>query len=165
MSVGRYMRRESVGAHREQARFCSPSQKWTLLGLGVFLTFVFGSQASRSSVAPDVATKAIVLATAAICGGVMVWTGLRPVLIADRTGVVVRNLFSTESLSWADIARFRIGRYKLLGAVCVIDLKNGSSTDAFSIQVPNIARGKPVTRESRMVDELNARLVRFAPSP
>jgi RHS repeat-associated protein len=47
---------------------------------------------------------------------------------------------------------------KLFEAACLIDLGDGSSSYAFAIQVPKVARGRPETRESRMVAQLNARL-------
>lgn len=135
---------------------------WTLLVLGVFLAALWSSQAFRSTVAPDADRKVAFLALAVTSFGWTTWAALRPALIADERGLVIRNWFSTERLAWNEIAKFRLGRYKLLGAVCVIDLKNGSSAHASAIQVPNIARGRATTRESRMVAELNARLATCA---
>jgi hypothetical protein len=139
-------------------RFRSRSQTWTFLVMGAFFGLLWGSQAFRSSVSPDAGAKAAFLTLAVATASTMIWCGLRPALIADESGVVVRNLISTERLAWSDIARFRIGRFKLLRAVCVIDLKDASSTHAFAIQVHNVVRGREVTRESRMMDDLNARL-------
>ncbi len=131
---------------------------WALLIFGTFLALVWGSQAFRPSVAPDATRKVlfVLLAVASFSG--MFWGALRPILIADAYGVLVRNLFSVRRLSWSEIAGFRIGRHKLFEAACLIDLKDGSSIYAFAIQVPKIARGRPESRESRMVAQLNARL-------
>jgi hypothetical protein len=135
---------------------------WTLLAFGFFLAFISGSQAFRSNVAPDTTRKVVYILLALASFGWMAWAALRPVLIADASGVMVRNLYGNQHLSWGEIAGFRIGRYKLLGAVCLIDLRDGSSRHAFAIQVPNIARGHSETRESRMVADLNTRLARLA---
>jgi Bacterial PH domain len=144
----------------ETARFRSPVQMWVLLGAGAFLAFVWGSQAFRSSVAPDTGRKLAFLLLAAGTFGFTWWVALRPVVVMGASGIVIRNLFSTRRLGWQEIARFRIGRWKLLSAVCVIELKDGTSTHAYAIQVPNVSRGRPVTRESRIIDALNARLAK-----
>jgi hypothetical protein len=135
---------------------------WGMLAFGVFLTLIWGSQAFRSTVAPDASRKVAFVLLAVASFGWMAWCALRPVLIADASGVLVRNLWSTRRMAWDEIQAFRIGRYKLYGTVCVIDLKDGSSTYAFAIQVPNIARRRRETRESRIVAYLNARLARLA---
>jgi hypothetical protein len=76
-------------------------------------------------------------------------------LWASRTGVRIRNPFSTSVVAWAEIRTFRIGRRGLLGAVCRVDLVDGSSKSAFAIQVPNLSLGRPDTKEGAMVARLN----------
>jgi hypothetical protein len=142
----------------DKQKFSSPSQKWPALAFGAFVAFIWAAQAFRPSVAPDTGSKVAFIGLAVMSFATMGWIAFRPVLITESTGIVVRNIFSTTHLSWGEIAGFRIGRYKLMGAVCLIEMRDGSSTYAFAIQVPNIARGRPETRESRMVDELNAQL-------
>jgi len=144
----------------DQTRFRSGS-RWTLPLLGVFLAFVWGSQAFRASVAPDTGSKIAFVLLAVASFAWLAWAGLRIVVIADKSGVAIRNRFSTRKLSWHDIAGFRLGRYKLLNDVCVVDLKDGSSTPALAIAVPKINQGQEVTSQSRMVDELNALLARY----
>ncbi len=133
---------------------------WVLLVVGAFLAAVWASQASRLSVAPDTGRKLAFLLLAAGSLGFTSWAALRPVVIVDAAGIVIRNLVSTERFEWREIACFRIGRHKLLSAVCLVELKDGTSTYAYAIQVPNIFQSRPVTRESRMVADLNARLTK-----
>jgi hypothetical protein len=125
------------------------------------MAFLWGSQAFRASVAPDAARQATFVLLAIASFAWLGWMGLRPVVIADESGVRIRNFFSSERLSWSEIAGFRLGRYKFLNDVCLIDLKDGTSTHASAIAVPKINQGREVTSESRMVDELNARLARY----
>lgn len=79
-------------------------------------------------------------------------------VFASADGVRVRNLYSGRKIPWREIKGFRIGRYRLLGAVCIIDLTDGSTQHAWGIQVPNRLVGKRDSREMRMIDELNAEL-------
>lgn len=141
-----------------QTRYRSRTQAWSLVAAGVFFALLYAAQASRASVAPDTGTKAVFVALGVILCGICIWVGTRPVLIADAAGVTVRNLLSTHRYAWSQIRAFRIGRHKRLGAVAIIDLLDGSSVPAFAIQVPNIALGGPIARESRMIVALNARL-------
>jgi hypothetical protein len=129
----------------------------------MFLTFIWGSQAFRPSVAPDAAMKVIFVLLAVASLGGMVWGALKSVLIADSAGVLVRDPFSLRRLSWNERGSW-IGRYKLFEATCLIDLKVGSSTYAFAIQVPRLSRTRSGTQESRMVADLNVRLPQPAPA-
>jgi hypothetical protein len=154
VGVTRHKGGQLIGARR----FSSPSQKWMIFGFGVLLALISSSRALRSGVAMSSGHRIGSIAFAAVAVVCMSWVAFRPVLIADASGVRVHNLISTRHLSWSEISGFRIGPHKLLSAVCLIDLKNGSSIYAFAVQVPNIARGRAETRESRMVAELNALL-------
>jgi hypothetical protein len=149
----------------EQTRYRSRGQTWSLVGFGVFFALLYGSQASRSAVAPDPATKASLIVLGLLLGAVCVWVGARPVLICDADGVTVRNLFRTHRYGWSQIRAFRIGRYKRLRAVAIIDLSDGSSMHAFAIQVPNVPLRGAIARESRMIVALNARLATTGADP
>ena len=85
------------------------------------------------------------------------------VLIVDDRGVTVRNPFRTVSVAWNEIAGFELGRFKILGCVCLVRRLDGTLFPAFAIQ--GIA-GQPRRRTSgaarRMVDELNHQLAEAA---
>jgi len=80
-------------------------------------------------------------------------------MVVDGRGVRVRNPFRTVLLAWDQISGFEVGRYKILGCVCVINLRDGRVMPAFGVQ--GIA-GQPRRRSSVaarvMVEELNERL-------
>jgi len=78
--------------------------------VGAFLAALWGSQAFRSGVAPDTGRKLAFLLVAAGSLGFTSWAALRPVVIVNASGIVIRNLASTERLEWPEIAGFRIGR-------------------------------------------------------
>ena len=80
---------------------------WVLLLAGAFLAVLWGSQAFRSSVAPDTGRKLAFLVLAAGTVGLTWWAALRPVVIVDSSGIVIRNLVSTERLEWREIAGFK----------------------------------------------------------
>jgi hypothetical protein len=92
-----------------------------------------------------------VAAYLAIAATVVAGPGLSAIYVTEE-GVRVRNPLSSTTIPWAQIRGFRIGRHKLLGEVCLIDLADGSSQYAFAIQIPNATRGR---HEIHMVDELN----------
>jgi hypothetical protein len=72
---------------------------WTLLGFGVFLTLLWGSQTFRPTTVPDGTRKfAFVLLVFLSLDG-MVWGALRSVVMADAAGVVARNPFSQKRRS------------------------------------------------------------------
>ena len=76
----------------------------------------------------------------------------------NEGGVEIRNLLATRVVLWSEIVGFRIGRYKMLGAVCVVDLKDGSSEHAWAIQMPHRALRSKETKEQRIIAQLNERL-------
>jgi hypothetical protein len=85
--------------------------------------------------------------------------GALAVLIITNRGVTVRNPFRTVSMAWDEIAAFELGRYKVLGCVCLIRHRDRTVVPAFAIQG---ITGQPRRRTSVMakeaVDELNSRL-------
>ena len=74
--------------------------------------------------------------------------------VSDR-GVRVRNLIGGFSLPWDEIEAFAIGRHKLLSAVLLIRLRDGSTRHVFAIQVANWSIRNPQAPERRLVAELN----------
>jgi PH (Pleckstrin Homology) domain-containing protein len=143
----------------------SRSQTWTATGLGVLFALIFGSQAARPEVAPDTASKAFFIGLGLLMAATMAWIGARPVVIARPDEVTVTNLVTSRHFPWSQIEAFRIGRHKLLGAVAILDLVDGTEAHAFAIQVPNLYRGRAETRESRMIAELNALLAASHEAP
>ncbi|MDA8068705.1 MAG: PH domain-containing protein [Actinomycetota bacterium] len=85
------------------------------------------------------------------------------VLLVDDHGVTARNPFRTVTVAWSEIATFDLGRYKVLGCVCLIQLRAGTVVPAFAIQG---ITGQPRRRTSALarqaVDELNQRLARVS---
>jgi hypothetical protein len=128
------------------------------VGIGALVALLYEPLASRGNGTPDTAAKATLTALGLILGGICVWVGTRPVLVADTSGVTVRNLVRTHRYAWSQIRAFRIGRYKRLRAVAIVDLLDGSSVHAFAIQVPAAPLRGAIARESRMIVALNARL-------
>ena len=82
------------------------------------------------------------------------------VIVTDR-GVTIRNPFRTVAIAWGEIAAFELGRYKVLGCVCLIRCRDGTVVPAFAIQG---ITGQPRRRTSvvakNTVDELNQWLSR-----
>jgi hypothetical protein len=102
-----------------------------------------------------------------VIGGIVVivlellWFGraAATALIVDNQGVTVRTLLRTVDIPWAGIARFEVGRYKILGCVLIIHRTDGSVLPVFAVQG---ITGQPRRRTSIMArataDELNERL-------
>lgn len=82
---------------------------------------------------------------------------LAAVIVTDL-GVTVRNPFRTFAIAWGEIVAFELGRYKILGRVCLIRCRDGKVLPAFAIQG---ITGQPQRRTSviakNMVDDLNQR--------
>ena len=96
----------------------------------------------------------LLLVAATITAMLAIWTAMW----LSPTGVRVRNPFSTFALRWDEIARFRIGRWKLLSACLIIDTHDGRSYHVFAIEVPNINLLKKDAREREIARQLNDRL-------
>lgn len=81
------------------------------------------------------------------------------VLIVTEHGVTVRNPFRTVSMPWDEVAAFELGRYKLLGCVCLVRRIDHTAVPAVAIQG---ITGRPRRRTSvlaqQTVNELNEQL-------
>jgi hypothetical protein len=134
----------------------SKNQLWGAVAFGVLLVVfgVFGAL-QAGYLAAGISEASVAIA----CAAVLVGLTVRATVIADETGVTIRNpLGRTQRIRWSDIAAFKIGRYKLLRAVCLIELADGSVRHAWAIQLPNYARRPGATRESEMINGLNREL-------
>jgi hypothetical protein len=85
-------------------------------------------------------------------GGAMVAAFARAAVVVRDDGIVIGNTVGTTEIPWSNIVGFRIGRCRLLSAVCIIDLADGSTRHAFAIQ---LARALSQTREMEMIAFLN----------
>jgi hypothetical protein len=123
-------------------------------GSGAFVIVVglLGASAEPST------TVAIVVAVGAVVlGGWTVATYLRTRVIVTDSGVRIVNLVRSVEIPWSRIAGFRIGRHRLLSAVCIVDLTDGTSRHAFAIQRSQIRRPPGQSKEDRMIALLNER--------
>ena len=73
-------------------------------------------------------------------------------------GLHVINLLTVFDLTWDEIDRFEIGRWKLLPAVCLIRLRNGETSHIFGIEENFYFPGES---GRKLVDELNAELSEY----
>ncbi len=84
------------------------------------------------------------------------------VLIVTDGGVMVRNPFRTVTVAWGEIAVFELGRYKVLGCVCLIRRRDGTVLPAFAIQgITGQPRRRTSVRAKNTVAELNQWLSRL----
>jgi hypothetical protein len=82
-------------------------------------------------------------------------------LIVTDHGVTVRNPFRTTSVGWDEIAAFELGRYKLLGCVCLVRRVDGTVVPTFAIQgITGQPRRRTSAFAAHTVDALNDRLRR-----
>lgn len=125
------------------------SQLVTGVGFGAFVALLGLTQVDRPTAKGG---GIVVTALMLVVGTCMAAVFARVALVASDEGVRIRNPLSTAVIAWGDVARFRIGRHGLLSAVCMVDLADGSSRDAFGIPVPRSTRG---SKEQRMIDLLN----------
>lgn len=128
---------------------------WTGIAFGAFIAFVGVGQLGRAASNGGGAGAAVGLIAIGAASAALF---ARVALVTDTEGVRIRNLVHTLTIPWDRIERFRIGRYKMLSAVCIIDLADGESVHAFAIQVPRIRR-RAESKEQQQVDRLNKLLV------
>jgi hypothetical protein len=84
------------------------------------------------------------------------------VLLVDDHGVMVRNPFRTITVASGEIVSFELGRYKVLGCVCLIRRRDGTAVPAFAIQgITGQPRRRTSVLAKRTVDDLNQWLSRF----
>lgn len=87
--------------------------------------------------------------------------GVFAILMTDHKGVHVRNPFRTYLIGWADITAFELGRYKILGCVCLIHCTDGTVVPAFAVEgITGQPRRRTSIQAQTWVDELNLRLQR-----
>jgi hypothetical protein len=113
-----------------------------------------------ASQATYVAGRAIEASLALLVGGALILTFLRVAVVVSAEGVRIRNPLSARSLRWSEIAAFRIGRYRLLNSVALVELREGSVVHAFAIQLPRLSGSARASQEAKMIEFLNAELER-----
>jgi hypothetical protein len=87
--------------------------------------------------------------------------GALAVLIVTDQGVTVRNPFRTVSIGWDEVAAFELGRYKVLGCVCLVRRVDRTVVPAFAIQgITGQARRRTSVLAKQTVGELNEQLGR-----
>jgi Bacterial PH domain len=122
------------------------------VGLGIVflaLGLIGASQATYTTGKIGEAVVAIVVA------GAMIALVLRAAVVVREDAVEIRNPFGTRRIPWSDVVRFRIGHYRLLSAVCIVDLRDGSTQHAFAIQLPRASRRTSQSKEMQMISFLN----------
>lgn len=137
----------------------SKSQLWVGIAFGVAV-MIFGlmGAAQAGYLVGEIAEAAVAIA----CGAVMIGSFARAALVVHESGIEIRNPFGrATSIPWNDIAGFRIGRYRLLRAVCLVELVDGSLQHASALQIPNYYARRPAdAREARTIAFLNEELIR-----
>lgn len=118
---------------------------------GAVAFFFIGASAliAAPSIAQKVIWGAIGLATSAC-----MYRYAQSNLAARPGGIRVSNPWSRFELSWLDIQRFEIGRWKLSSAVCLIHLREGTVKPAIGVAEGNLSNGSA----ERMVADLNEEL-------
>ncbi|HWI94451.1 MAG TPA: hypothetical protein VNS60_00105 [Solirubrobacterales bacterium] len=127
------------------------------LAVGIVIAVVAGAWAIGSLAGGDQTSLAI---AGVLFGLMFVILGLRlawAAIFSSSDGIRVANIFSSFDLSWHDIERFEIGRWKLLPYVCLIHLKDGKTTHAFGIEE---STQRPNGSAEQMANELNRELIR-----
>ena len=75
--------------------------------------------------------------------------------------LTVRGPLRTTRLSLSEVEGFSLGRYKILGCVCLVHRKGGSNIPVFAIQgITNQPRRRASVQARETVAELNARFQR-----
>jgi hypothetical protein len=126
------------------------------IGLGCFLLVelavaVDGTVRGRSvSAIGDVFGGVVLLVTVTLTA-----RAAMAALIVTNRGVTVRNPLRTVSIAVDEIAAFQLGRYKILGCVCLIRRVDGSVVPVFAVQG---ITGQPRRRTSVLAKETVDRL-------
>jgi hypothetical protein len=131
------------------------------VGLGILIFALGLIGASQATYTTGKIVEAVV---AAAVGGAVVALALRAAVVVREDGVEIRNPFGTRRIPWSDVVRFRIGRYRLLSAVCIVDLADGSTQHAFAIQLPGASRRTSQSKEMQMIDLLNEQAAAHRPT-
>jgi hypothetical protein len=123
------------------------------VGFGV-LIIVLGLLGASQDTYP---TGALVDGAAAlVIGGALIAMFARTAVVVHDGGVEIRNLnpLFTHTIPWSDIVGFRFGRYRMLNAVCIVDLADGSTQHASAIALSG-ARRTSGLKEQQMIAFLN----------
>lgn len=134
----------------------SRSQLVAGVGFGLFLAVVGLTQVGKSASKGGGIGFTVV---AFVLAAAMIAIFARGAVVTSDEGVRVRNPFRTIVIPWSDVAGFRIGRHRMLSAVCIVDLADGSSQYAFGIQMARSPLGRAHSKEQRMIDLLNEMVV------
>src|SRR5262249_54254178 len=97
---------------------------------------------------------------------VLAWRATTAVLIVDHDRITVRGPLRTTHLAVADVEGFSLGRYKILGCVCLIHMRTGPrDVPVFAIEgVTGQPNRKTSIKAREMVDDLNRRYAEFLSS-
>jgi hypothetical protein len=87
-------------------------------------------------------------------GALMIAVFVRVAVVTSNSGVRIRNPVGTIVLTWGEIAGFRIGRHRLLSAVCIVDLVNGEQQYAFGIQAAHASHGRREREKVRALSQM-----------
>lgn len=94
----------------------------------------------------------------AIAAGAFLIVGARLALMgarAEEYGLRVRNFLATRLILWTDVKSIRVGTYRLVPRVAIVDLRDGRSLPVWAIAgPPRATRPGNVTAEL-LVDQLN----------
>ena len=147
----------SASAFRKVYRMPSQTFAYSVIFLAEFTVIVDGSLRSHVY---SVIGRVLFGPLCLLINIAIIRAALAVVIVTDRQ-LTVRNPFRTLSIAWNEVVGFDIGRYKLLGDVCLIRLRNGRVVPAFALQG---ITGQPSRRTSvlalKKVDELNQWLIR-----
>jgi hypothetical protein len=147
---------DQVQVPSNRVRYRSSEQVVLVLAFAVAVAIAGAATAHQARSTAGAILQAI--GTVAIAAAMVVLVA-RAGLWATTDGIEIRNPLSRRVLiPWSEIRGFRIGRYRLLGAVCIVDLKGGTARHAFAIQVPNRALNRPDAKARLIIEELNSQL-------
>ena len=111
-------------------------------------------------------SRALIYSPIPIFGVLLLIRAAATALIVDDQGVIVRTLLRTVNIPWAGIAKFEVGRYKILGCVLIIHRTDGSVLPVFAVQgITRQPRRQTSVAARAAADELNERLRRVAGDP
>jgi hypothetical protein len=141
----------------KRCRYRSREQA-TIIGL---FGYGLGTVISLMAVAPDLAAPDAVVG-GALCVSLCVifgtWRAVRAAIIVESEGVIVRNPLGTKRFPWSMIDRFEGAETSRAYRIVRIQLKDGTSADAWAVQSPNpwFRPNNPLVEN--VVDALSAHL-------
>jgi hypothetical protein len=100
---------------------------------------------------------------ALIAGWILLWRAVRAGVVANASGVTIRNIWRSRFLRWSEIARFSVASYGGRTAGCV-QLRDGTSVRVWGIQGQNTAlfpnsrwAERPIERLNELLHDAQAR--------